>query len=121
MLPDSADCILCMVRTVGTVQKSSTVRLYTSKWTEIKTIPDPMAGHAESTIVHPDTMDIDEFEKLKLSLLSPRVVYASLSESENTLTIGISPSVLSIEDKTRIKPLLNQTTLKWNGSIFKEG
>ena len=25
MLPDSADCILCMVRTVGTVQKSSTV------------------------------------------------------------------------------------------------
>ena len=80
-----------------------------------------MAGHAESTIVHPDTMDIDEFEKLKLSLLSPRVVYASLSESENTLTIGISPSVLSIEDKTRIKPLLNQTTLKWNGSIFKEG
>lgn len=36
MLPDSADCILCMVRTVGTVQKSSTVRFYTSKWTEIK-------------------------------------------------------------------------------------
>lgn len=117
-LPDSADCIVCVVHTVGTDRKSSTVKFYTSRWTELAAIPCPMPDDAKTFIVRPDTMHAADFDKFEQSVY-PVVVYANLSEGNDTLTIGLSLPAVSDEDK-RIKAAVKSITLKWAGNSFKE-
>lgn len=118
-LPDSAGHILCVVYTMVAEVASSTVRFYTSRWMALADVPDPIAEYAGTLLSRPDTMGVDEFNSLKLSL-SPIIIRANLSETEETLTMSISPSVFSEEEKNKVKPILKQTTLKWTGKTFKE-
>lgn len=117
-LPDSADCIVCVVHTVGTDRKSSTVKFYTSRWTELAAIPCPLPDEAKAFIARPDTMGAADFEKLEQSVY-PVVAYANLSEVDDTLTIGLSLPAVTEEEK-RIKAAVKQITLKWTGDSFKE-
>lgn len=121
--PDSTSNVVCVVTTLGKQPQASIVRFYTSSWTPMD-IQDPIAGYGNLLIEKPDTMDIEQFDELRQAV-SPLTVSASLSETEETITMKVSPRIQPRQENDSrnnmsINDILRQITLKWGGKTFKE-
>lgn len=116
-LPDSADAVICMVQTFGGEEGESTVELFTSKWRKLAQ-PDALTTTQQSLAARPDTMDAERYAEL-LAQADHLMAVAKLSQDEETLTIRSSAALLSAEDRQKLKPVMQEMILTWDGEKFK--
>lgn len=112
-LPDSSNAVVCMVQTLNVENGESVVELYTSKWRKLRTVTLQPAQ-----IVLPDTMNAERKGEI-LSLTELMMCTATLSPTQETLTVSPTLPLISAEDKAAIEPYIRPLTLKWDGLNFK--
>jgi len=112
-LPDSSDSVVCMVQTLNVGNGESVVELYTSKWRKLRTV-----ALQPAPIVLPDTMNTERKDEI-LSLTGQMMCTATLSPTQDTLTVSPTFPLISTEDKAAIEPYMRSLTLKWDGMNFK--
>ena len=110
---EGADSIICMVKTCFAPEAESEVAFYSQSWKYIGDMPLTTTG----LIIQPDTMTTSRFEELK-GMIDPQMVKAELSTSTNTLVLNLSLPLLTSADKSNLRPILQQRTVKWNGKTF---
>ncbi len=114
LLPTQAgDSLLCVVKTFAGPLPESTIAFYTPQW---KLLPTPDM-HLDMDLQRPDTMAVDEFERLK-ALFDPKLIAFSLSPTNQDLVVSLSPVVIDEAEKTKIKSLILRNKIKWNGKRF---
>ena len=114
LLPTSErDTILCLVQSYAAPAVDSRISFYSLDWKELP-VPQP---DLSLLIVRPDTMTAEEFTACK-KFLDPLLVSFSLSAERNELTVTLSPTLLSKEERDRIEPIIMQRKYKWNGLTF---
>jgi len=116
-LPDSSDAVVCMVQTFGGEEGESTVEFFTAKWKRLA-LPDPIAPTLQCLTVRPDTMNNERYAELT-ALTDHLMAVAKLSQSEETLTLNGSAAMLSAEDRQKVKPIMQEKVLNWDGEKFK--
>lgn len=121
------DDMLVLARTVGEEFKESEVTFYDKQWNlksswiygtkNSEMMPDDKITFKD-LVVKPDTLSVEEFERLKL-FLDPLLVSAELSEFTNEITLSPYVPMLTDEEKKEISPILKQKTFKWTNRRFK--
>lgn len=115
---EGGDSILCLVKTWGGPCQESEVYFYSQDW-QLLAITNPLARYRENPLLsRPDTMSAEKFEELshKVGFV---LAAASLSPTDNSLSVYQSVPLLSAEDNQKIKTMLTPVSLKWNGQGFK--
>lgn len=115
---ESGDSILCLVKTWGGPCRESEVYFYSQDWQPLA-IATPLARYRENPLLsRPDTMSAEKFEELshKVGFV---LAAASLSPTDNSLSVYQSVPLLSAEDNQKMKTMLTPVSLKWNGQGFK--
>lgn len=115
---DSMQQIICLVHTLGVKGLESTVSFYSCSWRPLQLSINGIVTPNE-VLVQPTSMPDDRFQELK-TMLMPYMFWASLSEAEDVLTIGLSEANISTDDKEDMKLILRLIKLKWNGVIFNK-
>lgn len=114
-LPDSTSHIICMLSTFGEEPAESIAGFYTIKWNPVA-VEDPFAGLYNELFAGTDTMKVDNYDIL---CRIPKMIKASLSPDDETLTVNVSTPMLSTEERTQISSFLREKNLKWDGGKFK--
>lgn len=115
---EGGDSILCLVKTWGGPCQESEVYFYSQDWQPLA-ITNPLARYRENPLLsRPDTMSPEKFEELshKVGFV---LAAASLSATDNSLSVYQSVPLLSAEDNQKIKTMLTPVSLKWDGQDFK--
>lgn len=117
----SADSIICMVKTYKQGQGESEVVFFTQDWQPLSTREhlgsNSIADFAGRLLQKPDTMNAATYATLK-EKFDPVMVHASLSAADDTLTIALSPVLLSEDDQAEVSALLTKKTLVWRDGKF---
>lgn len=109
MLPSvDGDTLVCVVQTFKAPLAESDVRVYDLEWKECKRLAFGLA----------DILGEEPSSSLR-SLFDPLLISAHLDAESENITLILSYSNLSDEEKKEIEGLKLQTTLKWNGETFK--
>ena len=111
------DSVICVVRTFSGPAAESTVELYRSDWTLQRTLPLAQEG-VDAFVSKPDTMNLTKFNELK-AFLKPLLVAATLSPSEDSLSLEVSVPLASKADRKAVEAILLQRKVNWTGSMFK--
>ncbi len=111
------DSVICVVRTFCGPAAESTVELYRSDWTLQRTLPLAQEG-VDAFVSKPDTMNLTKFNELK-AFLKPLLVAATLSPSEDSLSLEVSVPLASKADRKAVEAILLQRKVNWTGSMFK--
>ena len=110
--------VLCVVRTFFAPAADSQIAFYTPQWEPLDTKDYLRQLTDADLLARPDTMDVAEYQNL-CRLLEPRLVEMDLTADVPSLLCRLSLTMVSQEEKNRIKPLLLQTKLNWVGGKFK--
>ena len=111
----ATDSILCVVRTYRNAEPESIVELYDQSWKRLRKID----FDAEMFFNRPDTMSQERYEQIR-SLVSVLFVKAELREGSDVLVLTPSLPFNTREEKEKIKSIILQTNVKWNGKIFNK-
>ena len=109
-----ADSVLCMVQTLKGPCPESRVRLFSRSWELLS----DTCYRDKKLLVRPDTISAERFAEL-LEGLSLVVWKSELLPDADELVLTPSLPLLFVEEKEKMKPLLLQRNLKWNGKTFK--
>ena len=109
--------IICMVSSVGSDIKESSVQFYTTGWKSMKSLV-PIKFEISNFMVEDHTVS-DERLRILTDKLCPFMVSANLSPETTDLILKLSIPRLTEEDKGEIGSLFIPKTLKWNGNTFK--
>lgn len=113
LLADSADCVLYVVKTYRATDAShSEVRKFTSKWMPLHFSLSLRERVGEMVARKQDTTD-EEWQKA-LAVTNNADVIVDLSPEADTLTLSLSFSLLTADDKKIISEKITLTTLKIN-------
>ena len=115
---EGGDSILCLVKTWGGPCQESEVYFYSQDWQPLA-IANPLVRYRENPLLsRPDTMSAEKFEEMshKVGFV---LAAASLSPTDNSLSVYQSVPLLSAEDNQKIKTMLTPVSLKWDGQDFK--
>lgn len=115
---DSMQQIICLVRTLGTKGKESVVSFYSCSWRPLQFGIMDMV-FPDDVFVQPASMSDDRFRELK-TMIMPFMFWASLSDSEDVITIGVSETYLSTDNLEEIKSIISLIKLKWDGRMFNK-
>ena len=107
---------VCVVRTYAAPEKESTATLYDTDWKSVETIN--LQALTDNLLQKPDTLSETTYAELK-SQLTMTLPQASLSPNNQNMKVSLSIPLTDKEQAERIKPLLMQKELKWNGKTFK--
>ncbi len=107
---------VCVVRTFTAPEGESTATLYDADWNLVKTINLP--AMAETLLQKPDTLSETAYTELK-SQLTMVMSRASLAPGSPNMKISLSIPLTDKDQQKRLKTLLVQKELKWNGKTFK--
>lgn len=110
----SGDSLFCVVKTLKGPLEDSEISLYTQDW--VKT--DDVKIDVNSLVVKPDSMNDETFQELS-SLMDVKLVGAQLLLDEDAIVANLSVPMLTNEESDRLKAILLQRKLKWNGQKFK--
>lgn len=117
-LVDSAEWVVCMLKTLGNNGSESEVDFYTSKWNKLD-INSPFHEINQSDFLfRPDTMSIEEYNEA-IDKPNAYMYSANLSNKDESMILWISTTILPTEQKSIIKPTLRSKRLLWNGYMFK--
>ena len=111
----ATDSILCVVRTYRNAEPESIVELYDQSWKRLRKID----FDAEMFFNRPDTISQERYEQIR-SLVSVLFVKAELREGSDVLVLTPSLPFNTREEKEKIKSIILQTNVKWNGKIFNK-
>lgn len=116
--------IICLVKTIGSPVKESTVQFFTSDWKEIEgDFNLPQTGDAEALldlfVERPDSITEDTFMDLK-SYIDPVLINVEVSKTEHVLTYSISLPFVTGDALDKVKSITRQNTFKWDGDKFKK-
>ena len=111
----ATDSILCVVRTYRNAEPESVVELYDQSWKRLRKID----FDAEMFFNRPDTMSQEQYKHIR-SLVSVLFVKAELREGSDVLVLTPSLPFNTREEKEKIKSIILQTNVKWNGKIFNK-
>ncbi len=119
-LPDSSTCVVCMVKTFGMQTKESEASLFTGKWHPLPSTTLAPNAYAPQLIVRPDTMSAERYADIcpDTALL---MVAATLSPTDNTLTLTPQVPLQTEDERKETAPLMHCLTLKWTGKEFRPG
>lgn len=118
LLPDSSQWVVCLLKTIGCSGSESRVEFYSSKWTKLD-IKSPLDGISiNDLLVRPDTMSISKFNEV-VSNPNAYMLSANLSESDNSINIKATTTLITTEQKDALNPLFCNKKLYWNGYLFK--
>lgn len=118
LLPDSSQWVVCLLKTIGCSGSESRVEFYSSKWTKLD-IKSPLDGISiNDLLVKPDTMSISKFNEV-VSNPNAYMLSANLSESDNSINIKATTTLITTEQKDALNPLFCNKKLYWNGYLFK--
>ena len=109
-----ADSVLCMVQTLKGPCPESRVRLFSRSWELLS----DTCYRDKKLLVRPDTISAERFAEL-LESISLVVWKSELLPDADELVLTPSLPLLFVEEKEKMKPLLLQRNLKWNGKTFK--
>ena len=110
----SGDSLFCVLKTLKGPLEDSEIALYTQDW--VKT--DDVKIDVSSLVAKPDSMNEETFRELS-SLMDVKLVGAQLMLDEDALVVNLSVPMLTKEESERLKAVLLQRKLKWNGQNFK--
>jgi len=121
---DDSTQLICMIKTVCAPEPESDIYFYRPDW---KRVGDnyglPLSRDEEtllSEFVHkPDTMPQDMFDDLR-DMVYPVMLDASLSETDDIVTLTLSMPLLTAEEKKDVRAIIKQSKFKWDGRKFKE-
>ena len=111
----ATDSILCVVRTYRNAEPESIVELYDQSWKRLRKID----FDAEMFFNRPDTISQERYEQIR-SLVYVLFVKAELREGSDVLVLTPSLPFNTREEKEKIKSIILQTNVKWNGKIFNK-
>ena len=114
---NDGDTLICMVTTFLGPQPESTVSFYNTSWQMVPSGALLPVLPPSSFFLRPDTMPVDEFEKL-VSLVDPVMTSATLHPDDDTIVFSLSTPLLSKTDRERLEAILIQRKYKWNGELF---
>ena len=114
---NDGDTLICMVTTFLGPQPESTVSFYNTSWQMVPSGALLPVLPPSSFFLRPDTMPVDEFEKL-VSLVDPVMTSATLHPDDDTIVFSLSTPLLSKTDRERLEAILIQRKYKWNGESF---
>ena len=109
-----ADSVLCLVQTLKGPCPESRVRLFSRSWELLS----DTCYRDKKLLVRPDTISAERFAEL-LESISLVVWKSELLSDADELVLTPSLPLLFVEEKEKMKPLLLQRNLKWNGKTFK--
>lgn len=123
MLPwQDGDSIVCVVKTWKTPQAQSTVEFYNQEWEPIA-LPNAqgrlsMATWSNLPFTRPDSMSEEEFKEMveKFDFILTQV---RLSADNNSMTISREAPLTPADEKNKVKSVLTDITLNWNGKRFE--
>jgi hypothetical protein len=101
-----------MVTTFLAPEAESKVEFFSSDWKQLPTNNYYTAPSAEAFWFKPDTITTERFKELK-KYISPVMVEARLSESDNTLTLTLSRPLLDKDDKKMLDAVLAPVKFNW--------
>ena len=108
------DSVICLVQTFKGPAAESRVRVFTRQWALLS----DTCYREKSLLVKPDTLSADSYQQLLERI--PLVMWeATLQADSDELLLTPSLPLMFVEEKEKMKPLLLQRNLKWNGEIFK--
>ena len=108
------DSVLCLVQTLKGPCPESRVRLFSHSWELLS----DTCYRDKKLLVCPDTISAERFAEL-LESISLVVWKSELPPDADELVLTPSLPLLFVEEKEKMKPLLLQRNLKWNGKTFK--
>lgn len=111
---DTVRSVVCVVMTVGTDVRESTVNFYTTGW---HCLPSEGMIEPSLSVIASGMQPSDAVAK---RMMSPRFLSARLSPDAVTINLTVSSFQSSQEEMDKKIPLEIQKTLKWNGKTFKE-
>ena len=111
----ATDSILCVVRTYRNAEPESIVELYDQSWKRLRKID----FDAEMFFNRPDTMSQERYKHIR-SLVSVLFVKAELREGSDVLVLTPSLPFNTREEKEKIKPIILQINVKWDGKTFNK-
>lgn len=113
-LPLEQDSILCCIKTLSAPEPVSFVTIYNKVWQKIEDV----SFNDIVMIQRPDTMTESHYVELA-KLIEPKMIRAELLSDDKTLVLDLSLPMTSKEEKERLKAILLQRKVKWDGAIFK--
>lgn len=116
--------IICMVKTLKSPVKESTIKFYHTNWQPIdSTFGLPDNSSADSLLnmfVHkPDTMTEERFNILR-NYIEPVMMYADLKNTDNTITLNLSLPLIQKDSYNELKAIIKKISFKWDGQKFKK-
>lgn len=109
---------ICMVKTVEGPEKESLVTLYTSEWKEVERNKwIDMPDYTDFWLTG-DSVTVDSIAGLQHQQ-DLRLVSATLSPDDYSLTFKLSSVAIEENVSERIKPLLRDLVYTWNGKRFE--
>lgn len=118
ILPDSSQWVVCLLQTIGCGSSESRVEFYSSKWNKLN-IKNPLDGISiNDLLVKPDTMNVSKFNEI-VSKPAAYMLSANLSDSDNSINIKPTTTLLTTEQKEALNPLICNKKLFWDGFLFK--
>lgn len=126
LLPtDTGEPIICWVKTLKGPAQESEVRFYDMQWNPMQgDFGLPRFENADSiktAFTHrPDSMSNEDFNELMLNI-DFVTLEATLSPTDNSIVYTMHIPLVNADDKDKVKAILKQTTLKWNGRLFNRG
>ena len=112
------DSLLCMVSTFLGPQPESVVTFYNTAWQSIPSEGLLPTLSAQSFMQRPDTMDVDEMQRMAL-LVDPVMFSARFIPEDTSLAFRLSTPLLSKADRERLDAVLVERKYKWDGKAFK--
>ncbi len=127
LLPSAqGDSLICMALTVSAPESESVVRFFTQAWQPLpmprlpqSLLPEGEGFTIDAYLVRPDTMSQERFDELR-ALIEPAMVYATLSPSDDTLTLQLALPLVNKAQRKALEVIRMQRKLKWDGISFKE-
>lgn len=117
-LKDLAEWVVCMLTTYGVKSRESKVEFYSSKWNKLD-IASPITGiDFKQFLSRPDTMSIEKYNEI-INNPEEYIYSASLSSTDESMTINASTTILMKEQNDILKPLFVTKRLQWDGKTFK--
>ncbi len=119
---EGGDSILCVVKTWKTPQEESIVNFYTQDWKplSIASTTDANGRFAldNMTMTKPESMSQAEFERLTGQV---DFIFTSVHLSAKTqeMVVYRTAPLTPLDDKDKMKTILQPIVLKWNGTTFK--
>lgn len=112
---NGSDSVFCVLKTVCTPEKSTVAYIIDSNWCKQSVITFDYTAMLHK----PDAISEAEYEVL-LKLIEFPLVEAHFAEDTPTmLHLALNVPLLSNEEKERLKQIILQTNLNWNGKSFK--